>query len=211
MVRSERESAFVRGSIPVSTLLAGAALDLALGDPRWLPHPVRGFGWLATNLEPPFRGSGLPLRVAGALYWAVSVGIGVSIVRCTLPWASPFWVWTLLAIRDLDDEASLVVEALDREDIDDARRKLSMIVGRDTFNLSESEVLRADIESVAENLSDAVVAPLFWYTLGGPAAMAAYKAVNTLDSMVGYRNQRYREFGWCSARMDDLANFIPAR
>src|SRR5205085_1386130 len=96
-------------------------------------------------------------------------------------------------------------------DIAEARSKLAMIVGRDTAQLEEPEILRAAIETVAENLSDGVIAPLLYLALGGPVGMAAYKAINTLDSMVGYRDQRYSEFGWASARLDDLANFVPAR
>jgi adenosylcobinamide-phosphate synthase len=122
-----------------------------------------------------------------------------------------YWIFSLLAIRDLDLESMRVIAKLRRRDLPGARRMLACIVGRDTADLDEPEVLRATIETVAENLSDAVVAPLFYLLLGGPVAMAAYKAVNTLDSMVGYRNERYREFGWASARLDDLANFVPAR
>jgi adenosylcobinamide-phosphate synthase len=127
------------------------------------------------------------------------------------PWISIYWIFTLLAIRDLDFEAALVIRELRRRDLAAARRMLARIVGRDTVALDEPEVLRATIETLAENLSDAVVAPLLYLGVGGPAAMAAYKAVNTLDSMVGYRDDRYREFGWASARLDDVANYIPAR
>jgi adenosylcobinamide-phosphate synthase len=129
----------------------------------------------------------------------------------TLPWLNIFWIWTLLALRDLDFEATLVWRALERGDLEEARRALAMIVGRDTAGLDEPEILRAAIETVAENLSDAVIAPLFYLAIGGPVAMAGYKAINTLDSMVGYRNERYAEFGWASARLDDVANFAPAR
>jgi len=122
-----------------------------------------------------------------------------------------YWIYSLLACRDLDVEASLVIRALERDDIGDARRKLSRIVGRDTDALNEAEILRALFETIAENLSDGVIAPLFYLAISGPACMAAYKALNTLDSMVGHRNVRYREFGWASARLDDVANFIPAR
>jgi adenosylcobinamide-phosphate synthase len=191
----------------VKELIAGMALDLALGDPRWLPHPVRGLGWMAARLERVCPRT----RTAGILFWLASVGAGCVLVRLTLPWAEVYWVWSLLALRDLDVEASLVIRALERGDLEDARRKLALIVGRDTADLDEPEILRAAVETVAENLSDGVIAPLFYFALGGPVAMAAYKAVNTLDSMVGYRDERYREFGWCAARMDDFANYVPAR
>ena len=134
-----------------------------------------------------------------------------SSVALTLPWLNIFWIWAFLALRDLDFEATLVWRALERGDIIEARRKLALIVGRDTDRLDEPEILRAAIETIAENLSDGVIAPLFYLALGGPVAMAAYKAINTLDSMVGYRNERYAEFGWASARLDDVANFVPAR
>src|SRR5262249_45087850 len=127
------------------------------------------------------------------------------------PWISIYWIFALLAIRDLDVEAARVIASLRRNDLDNARRMLSFIVGRDTAALEPPEILRATIETIAENLCDGVIAPLFYLALGGPVAMACYKAMNTLDSMVGYRSERYREFGWASARMDDLANWIPAR
>jgi adenosylcobinamide-phosphate synthase len=192
-------------------LLAGVALDLVIGDPQWLPHPVRAIGWLATTAERFWRGTGLPLRLAGVLFWLTVTGVSAAAVWLTLPWANVYWIYALLACRDLDVEATRVIRALEREDIPDARLKLSRIVGRDTETLAEPEILRATIETVAENLSDGVIAPLFYLAIAGPVGMAAYKAINTLDSMVGYRNDRYRDFGWASARIDDIANFVPAR
>jgi adenosylcobinamide-phosphate synthase len=204
----------VRATVP--ELLVGVALDLAIGDPRWLPHPVRGFGWLALRLERLWRATKLPLRLAGACFCVTCVAIAGGVTAVTLfylprPWISAYWIFALLAIRDLDFEAALVIRELERGDLVAARRMLARIVGRDTAALDKAEVLRATIETLAENLSDAVIAPLLYLGLGGPAAMAAYKAINTLDSMVGHRNERYRHFGWASARLDDLANFIPAR
>lgn len=190
-------------------LLCGAALDLALGDPRWLPHPVRGIGWLIARLEPLCRQ--LPLYLGGALLWFLVVGFSAGIVWLTLPWLAIFWIWTFLAVRDLDVQAMRVIIALRDGDLASARQRLSMIVGRDTAALDEPEILRATIETVAESLGDGIVGPLFYLALAGPAGMAAYKAASTLDSMCGYRNERYREFGWASARLDDVANFIPAR
>lgn len=192
-------------------LAAGVGLDLALGDPRWFPHPVRGFGWLAIRLESFWRATPFRPRIAGILFTLSAVGMACAVVGLTLPWLNIFWIWTLLALRDLDFEATLVWRALERGDIEEARRKLAMIVGRDTGSLDEPGILRAAIETIAENLSDAVIAPLFYLGLGGPVGMAAYKAINTLDSMVGYRNERYAEFGWAAARLDDIANFVPAR
>jgi adenosylcobinamide-phosphate synthase len=195
----------------VKEVLAGVALDLALGDPQWFPHPVRGLGWLAQRLERFWRWTGLPLRVAGAMYWATAVGVACGVVWVTVPWAAVFWIWALVAIRDLDVEAARVIRRLEAGDLAGAREMLGRIVGRDTAGLEEPEILRAVVETVAENLNDAIVAPLFYLALAGPVGMAAYKSVNTLDSMVGYRNERYREFGWMAARMDDLANYLPAR
>ncbi len=190
-------------------LLCGAALDLALGDSHWLPHPIRGIGWLIARLEPHCRH--LPLRLGGVMLWLLVVGVTAGVVWLTLPWLAIFWIWTFLAIRDLDVQSMRVIVALRAGDLVTARAKLSMIVGRDTATLNEPEILRATVETVAESLSDGIVGPLFYLALGGPAAMAAFKAASTLDSMCGYRNDRYREFGWASARLDDIANFIPAR
>ncbi len=192
-------------------VLAGAGLDLLLGDPRWLPHPVRGVGWLIKRLEAFLRWTGLPLYIAGVVLLLATASAACGIVWLTLPWAAVYWIWTLLAIRDLDLEATLVIRRLDAGDLAGARDKLALIVGRDTAALNEPEILRAAIETVAENLGDAVVAPLFWLAAAGPVGMAGYKAVNTLDSMVGYRNERYGKLGWASARFDDVLNFIPAR
>lgn len=197
-------------------LLAGVALDLVAGDPRWLPHPVTGIGLLARWQERVWRGSGLALRLAGVAAWFAIVGISVGFVWTTLvwlpsPWIEVYWIYSFLALRSLDQHAVVVVAALRTGDLAAAREKVSYIVGRDTANLKEPDVTRAVIETVAENASDGVIAPLFWLLLGGPVAMAAYKAVNTLDSMFGYKNERYGEFGWWSARADDWANWIPAR
>lgn len=196
-------------------LLAGVALDLAVGDPQWMPHPVRGIGWFARNCERVFRATLWPLRLAGLLFWVVVVGSFTLLVWLTVHyggvWCSIYWIYSLLACRDLDVEAGRVVTALIDRNEEEARKRLSWIVGRDTAQLTEPEMVRATIETVAENLSDAVIAPLFYLASAGPAGMAAYKAINTLDSMVGYRDERYREFGWASARIDDAANYIPAR
>jgi adenosylcobinamide-phosphate synthase len=194
-----------------SDLLAGVALDLAIGDPAWLPHPVRAIGWFAGVAERLWRSTGLPLQLAGALFWFSVVGLTCAIVWITVPFANIYWIYAFLACRDLDIEAGRVIRALRENDLPHAREMLSYIVGRDTENLDEPEILRATIETVAENLSDGVIAPLFWLAIAGPVGMAGYKAVNTLDSMVGHRNERYRDFGCFSARADDAANFVPAR
>ena len=196
--------------VTATELAAGVALDLALGDPQWLPHPVRAIGLLATACERLFRASRLPLRIAGVAFWIVVVAIATAVVFFT-PRLNIYWIYSLLACRDLDIEAGRVIHSLAQNDLPAARQWLSWIVGRDTATLSEHEIVRATIETVAENLNDGVIAPLFYLALGGPAGMAAYKAINTLDSMVGHKNERYRDFGWASARIDDAANYIPAR
>lgn len=194
-------------------LLAGFLLDLLLGDPRWLPHPVAGFGSVAQRLERLFY---RPRKLAGAMFCAAAVvfaaGVaGASVFWLPQPWVNIYWVFSLLALRGLDRESFGVLQALEAEGLEAARTALARIVGRDTAELDETGVLRGALETVAENLNDAVVAPLFYLALAGPVGMAAYKAVNTLDSMVGYRNERYHEFGWASARLDDVANYLPAR
>jgi adenosylcobinamide-phosphate synthase len=184
--------------------LAGVGLDLVLGDPRWLPHPVRGIGWLIARQDKLYPRT----RPAGVLLWLVTVGVTAGVVLLT-PLLAIYWIYSFVAIRDLDRHAMAVIAAL--PDLPVARERLSWIVGRDTANLDERDIVRATVETVAENLSDGIVAPLFYLALGGPVAMAAYKAANTLDSMVGYRDDRYRDLGWFSARADDWANWIPAR
>lgn len=197
-------------------LMIGVAADLAVGDPRWLPHPVVGMGKLAAGMERVWRRSALPLPVAGIGAWCGVLSVVVGVVMASLRWLPApyiqiYWIYSLLAVRSLDDHAMAVVKPLRAKDLAAARTAVSRIVGRDTAQLDERGVTRAMIETVAENLSDGVIAPLFWLVVGGPVAMGAYKAINTLDSMFGYRNERYAEFGWCSARMDDLANWLPAR
>ena len=195
-------------------LFAGVALDLVLGDPRWLPHPVRAIGWWVSRMEAMLNGFATR-RVAGALLWLLVVAPVAAFVWATITlathWISIYWIYSLLAIRSLDQETSQAIYLLQEGNISGAREAISMVVGRDTTQLNDAGIVRAAIETLAENLADAIVAPLFYLALGGPTLMAAYKAVNTLDSMVGYKNERYNEFGWFSARADDWANLIPAR
>jgi len=208
---------------PASSLLAGFLLDLCLGDPRCLPHPIRGFGALAGKLESFGRKAGrrMGLRWAGIGFALVAIGAAASVVGLSLraaslwSWAAEavavYWIYAMLALRDLDAQAGAVVRRLGDGDLPGARKQLANIVGRDTENLEEPEILRAAIETVSENLSDGVVAPLLYFGLAGPVGMAVYKAANTLDSLVGYTDERYLEFGWASARIDDALNFLPAR
>ncbi|MBM3785322.1 MAG: cobalamin biosynthesis protein CobD [Acidobacteria bacterium] len=199
-----------------ATLLPALALDLLAGDPRWLPHPVVAIGRWARIQETWWRSSGLALRWAGAAAWLCIVGVASCTVAVTL-WLVPFgladvyWIYSFLALRSLDQHAMAVTGPLGEGNLPMAREAVGWMVGRDTQGLDEPQVARALIETVAENTSDGVIAPLFWLCIAGPVGMAAYKAVNTLDSMFGYRNDRYREFGWWPARADDWANWIPAR
>jgi adenosylcobinamide-phosphate synthase len=197
-------------------------LDLIFGDPPWLPHPVVAIGYLIHWLDRTLRQEWLNLRLAGIvlLLLVVICSAGTTwILLRSLDAMLPLAGWiaaivvssTCLAARSLHKESARVAAALLAGDLPQARRDLSRIVGRDTDGLEEEEIWRAVVETVAENTSDGIIAPLFWLTLGGPVAAMAYKGVSTLDSMVGYRNQRYLQMGWASARMDDLLNFIPAR
>lgn len=215
-------------SFPLSiwSLPLGAMLDGLIGDPRSWPHPVRAIGALIRGLEAVARrlvkavgGGSFAERLAGVALAILVVGItgstaaGIVLVADHLgPWPSlvgrALLIYWGLAMRSLGDETLRASEAVD---ITTARRELAMIVGRDTEALEEPEIGRACIETVAENFADAVVAPLFWFVLGGPVGLWGFKAVSTLDSMVGYRNERYRYLGWASARLDDLAAFVPAR
>lgn len=203
-------------------VMAAFVLDLACGDPRWLPHPVRMIGRAATALE------WLLERLAGRGY-LVGVAFTLAIVGGTWTLATALvrmaagWDWraglaveivllyTALAARDLDVESRPVFGALAAGDLPAARRWLARIVGRDTARLDEPEVVRAAVETIAESTVDGVVAPLLFGLIGGAPAALAYKAINTLDSMVGHRDERYSRFGWASARLDDVANLLPAR
>ncbi len=197
-------------------LFSGVALDLAIGDPCGLPHPVAGIGHLAKAAEKVWRPIKIPRRLAGSLAWvsvvsAVCILVYASVALLPAPWIQIYWIFSFLAVRSLDTHAEAVMAYLRAGNLPAARRSVRMIVGRDTADLDEPEITRAVFETVAESLNDGIIAPLFWLAVGGPVGMAAYKAANTLDSMFGHRNEQYREFGWASARMDDLANLIPAR
>jgi adenosylcobinamide-phosphate synthase len=200
--------------VTITALIIGAALDLAVGDPGWLPHPIRGIGLLINALErvlrkPPYEKFGGGVLVCSVL------SIVITVVTSTLRFggviAAVYWIFTCLAVRSLDQESHKVIEAVRRGDLDQARLLVGRLVGRDTNHLSEPDIVRAVFETVAENMSDAIVAPLFYLAIFGVPGMAAYKAVNTMDSMIGYKNDRYIRFGWAAARLDDAANYIPAR
>ena len=203
----------------VVPLIGGWVLDRIFADPAWLPHPVVGFGKIISSLEHKlnrgnhrmFKGEitscGLILTVF-ILTWGVMYFVSPKpVVRICLGTIGVFYC---LAGTTLVREVRGVFKACD-ESLEAGRRQVGRIVGRDTGELTMNEVRTAALETLAENLSDGVVAPLFWYMVAGLPGMMAYKMINTLDSMIGYRNERYREFGCVAARIDDAANFIPAR
>ena len=203
-------------------IIIAMLLDLAFGDPRWLPHPVRLIGRLIEALEGAARRAIPDVRLAGSLT-ALAVILAAALATGALigvaGWLHPrlgdgvsiLLLYTTLAARDLADHSNGVYRALARLDLAEARRLVSWLVGRDTERLTEPEVVRAAVESVAENTVDGIIAPLFFAALGGPVAAMAYKAASTLDSMIGYRNERYIDFGRTAARIDDGANWLPAR
>jgi len=201
---------------------ASFALDLLLGDPHGWPHPVLGIGKFIKRSELVLAGLFDNRRLAGVLLALATLGMTALFTWAVLwlaalihPWvglAMSVWVgYTTLALRALHVESREVIRQLEQENLEEARRALSLIVGRDTAPLDEQGILRACIETVAENTSDGVIGPLFYLFLGGPVLAMTYKAASTLDSMVGYTDDRYREMGWASARIDDLLNLIPAR
>lgn len=205
------------GLIP---LAGGFLLDKILGDPLWLPHPVVGFGKLISWCER--RGNQGTQRKRNGAWTAIGLVVLIFLVSKGLleaaallhPWVkialSVVAVFYCLAGKTLIDEVRMVFEAADIS-LEAGRKQVARIVGRDTSSLTDQEVRTAALETLAENLSDGVIAPLFWYFLLGVPGMLAYKMVNTLDSMIGYRNARYKDFGCWAARMDDVANYLPAR
>jgi adenosylcobinamide-phosphate synthase len=238
--------------LPV-VLVAALVIDLIAGDPERLPHPVRWTGRVITLLEGFLARPASPAgkRLGGAILAIIVVG-GVFLVSALVLFLSlklspalflviaVYIAWTSISVKELKKEAEGVLSPLSFGDIKAARKRLSRIVGRDTDSLDEKGIIKATAETIAENTSDGIIAPIFYlaaggpvvmliaevfwhfgqggpgartafYLAGGPALMAAYKAVNTLDSMVGYRSEQYMDFGRFSARLDDLANYIPSR
>lgn len=207
-------------------VLGGFGLDLLLADPAWMPHPVVGMGRAIAALEKRLRrlfpatpageraagrvlAAALPLGTfalaAGALALAYRLHPAAGFALETL------WCWQALALRGLADESGKVYAQLAKGDLPAARRAVSRIVGRDTGSLTAAGVTKAAVETVAENFSDGMAAPLFYLLIGGAPLGLAYKAVNTMDSMVGYKNKTYLHFGRAAARLDDAANFLPSR
>lgn len=203
-------------------LPAAFVLDLCLGDPRFLPHPIRWMGKAIEGLETPFRRLPLPTAVCGAIFaatlasgtWATAalllmaaeglhpgVKIGVEIVL----------VYYCLSVRSLHDAAMDVSRSLARNELEAAKTQVALIVGRDVNDYQADGMARAAVETVAENLVDGVISPLFFAAIGGAPLAMAYKMVNTLDSMIGYKSEKYMDFGSTAARLDDILNYVPAR
>jgi adenosylcobinamide-phosphate synthase len=205
-------------------ILISYIADLVFGDPQWFPHPVRLMGGFISFLEKALNGSGdkttqrfygtavalILVAISGiCAYVIIELATKIHPVAGKIAWI--FLAYTTLATRDLVIHARAVWKRLAINDIEGARKKLSFMVGRDTGKLSQDEVIRATVETVAESTTDGIVAPLFYLFLGGPVLAVSFKAISTLDSMIGHKNERYLYFGWCPAKLDTLANFIPAR
>jgi len=207
-------------------MLAGFLIDCLIGDPAFIPHPVVLIGKAISSFEKIYRrafpdtpigkrlaGRAMNLTVlflTGAVSSAVvfiskAIDTRLCFVLCTI------MSWQILAARCLSDEAKKVLYYLKNEGLVAARKQVGMLVGRDTENLTEEQVVKAAVETVAENTSDGVIAPMFWMLIGGPIGGFVYKAVNTMDSMVGYKNKEYIDFGRFSAKLDDVFNYIPSR
>ena len=203
-------------------LTGGYILDLILGDPHWLPHPVRLIGWMISKGEACMRRLFPNRPFLGGMFLAILVVLLSFAIPFLLLWLLRSWnrwvavaveavfCYQILATKSLKVESMRVYKVLQKGDLSGARKALSWIVGRDTENLDERQVSRAAVETVAENTSDGVIAPLFYLVLGGAPLGFFYKAVNTLDSMIGYKNDKYLYFGRFAAKMDDVVNFIPA-
>ena len=207
-------------------MLLGFLLDCLLGDPRSIPHPVVCMGKLISWLEKAFRAlfpkTKLGENLAGGCIWLVTVAVSflipwglLKLTGMVSPWLrlllQTIFCWQVLAAKSLRQESMKVYEALKTGTIEDARHAVSMIVGRDTQALDADAVTRAAVETVAENCSDGVIAPMLYFALGGGPLAFAYKAVNTMDSMLGYVEPPYQNVGLIPARMDDVCNYLPAR
>lgn len=210
--------------VNILIMILGYVMDLVFGDPYWFPHPVRFIGKLISKTEKFIRKhakSEKSLKYWGILMWLVPVVTTALVTTLIVKIASfnkyveifvsAFIIYTTLSTKCLKDEATKIYNVLETGDIKKSRVQLSYIVGRDTTNLSQSEIIRATVETVAENTVDGTISPMFYGFLFGPVGAMTYKAINTLDSMVGYKNDRYLNLGCVSAKLDDVANFIPAR
>ena len=208
--------------IPALPLISGFILDSVIGDPYNIPHPIRLIGRLIAGLEKAVRRRFKNLRLGGALLALTVIAVSTALPLALLlvcyrvnivlgAVAESVLCCYMLAARCLCRESMKVCRAAESGDIEEARRAVSMIVGRDTAVLDRDGIIRAAVETVAENTSDGVTAPLFYMGLGGAVGAFFYKSVNTMDSMIGYKNEKYADIGWFAAKLDDVLNFIPSR
>ena len=208
--------------IPVLPMIIGFVIDLILGDPYTLPHPIRLIGTLISRLEKFTRKHFKDLR-AGGVFLAVTVLVLSTAIPFLMLFvfyklsmivgiiAESIFCYYMIAPKCLSDESMKVYHAINENDTEKARKAVSMIVGRDTASLDESGIIRAAVETVAENTSDGVTAPIMYMSFGGASLGFFYKAVNTMDSMIGYKNDKYADLGRFAAKLDDVLNFIPSR
>lgn len=205
----------------ILALAMGFGIDLILGDPEWLYHPVRAIGAYISFMEKRLRARGGNLRKSAVFLTASTVLLTAAVVALLLfllgllgRWprliGMALFDWLGIAVTSMAKEARGVNKALEKG-LEAGRKQVARIVGRDTDSLSEEEVVKATVETVAENTTDGVISPLVYAALGGPVLLWAFKAASTLDSMVGYMDEKYRDIGWSSARLDDVLNFVPAR
>ncbi|MGE4588759.1 MAG: adenosylcobinamide-phosphate synthase CbiB [Acidaminococcaceae bacterium] len=212
--------------LTVMAIALGFILDLIFGDPHWLPHPICLIGNLIASLEKflykILAGKEKGLLIGGFFLVITVLTISFCVPFLIIKWASSvsrllgfvletIMFYQIFATRCLQDESMKVHSELVKGNLDGARKQLSWIVGRDTQDLSDEEVTKAAVETVAENTADGVVAPMFFMFIGGAPLAFLYKSINTMDSMIGYKNEKYLYFGRCAAKLDDLANYIPAR
>ena len=210
----------------LAAIIAGFILDLIFGDPHWLPHPIcligNLIGFIEGNLRPKLAPNKNALLLGGALMVVIVLVISFAVPMAILlaaamvsPWLAfaleTLMCYQIFATKCLRDESMKVYDALHNNDLADARVKLSWIVGRDTKNLDEEEITKGAVETVAENTADGIIAPMFYMFIGGVPLAFLYKGINTMDSMVGYKNDKFLYFGRCAAKLDDVANLIPAR
>ncbi len=206
----------------MTAFFLGFLLDMLLGDPHVLPHPIRFIGYLIERTEKRMRQTNRQEAKQGVLLVVIVLCVtgAVTTAVLLLAYGSHIYVgvaaesimtWQILAVKSLRTESMKVYRMLKKGDIAGARAALSMIVGRDTVHLGQEGIAKAAVETVAENTSDGVIAPMLYTALGGPILGFLYKAVNTMDSMIGYQNERYLYFGRAAAKLDDAVNFIPAR
>lgn len=213
---------YYKNMVSILPLTIGYLLDLIIGDPHSLPHPITYIGKLIKKCETLLRRRENFLKIKGVVLFFIVTGLSFGIIWLLIYLTGlihhflglivQLWlIFQILATKSLYIESLKVQRALESGDIKEARKYLSWLVTRDCSQMSKQDIIRSTVETISENITDGITAPLFYITLGGAPLGMLYKAVNTLDSMVGYKNERYKDFGYFSAKMDDIFNYIPAR